>query len=235
MSKIQSGSLEYEKVIEYVYQKILSGELVIGSKLPTERALAEELGIGRSSAREALCILSGMGIVERIQGSGNYITKNASKSVTQIVAMTLALGRITEENIIEFRRVLERSLCIVIIEKGLTQEQIDEFEFILKKLRDAEVKDRLMWDKKFHDLLVKASGNQLFITITEAITYSYVKSMKNAIETSDNNDIKELIDSHDEIFESIRDKDYLRAVESVDKHFDIVEKVFHKEAENYGK
>lgn len=44
-----------------------SGELTIGSRLPTERALAETLGIGRNSTREALSIMHGMGLIERRQ------------------------------------------------------------------------------------------------------------------------------------------------------------------------
>ena len=47
-------SQEYEKAIQYIYELMKSGELTIGSRLPTERALAETLGIGRNSTREAL-------------------------------------------------------------------------------------------------------------------------------------------------------------------------------------
>ena len=59
----KSESMEYEKVIDYINQLICSGELGVGSKLPTERSIAETLGIGRNSTREALSILHGMGTV----------------------------------------------------------------------------------------------------------------------------------------------------------------------------
>ena len=39
-------SQEYKKAIQYIYELMKSGELTIGSRLPTERALAETLGIG---------------------------------------------------------------------------------------------------------------------------------------------------------------------------------------------
>ena len=42
-------SQEYEKAIQYIYELMKSGEITIGSRLPTERALAETLGIGRNS------------------------------------------------------------------------------------------------------------------------------------------------------------------------------------------
>ena len=60
-----------------------SGELTIGSRLPTERALAETLGIGRNSTREALSIMHGMGLIERRQGSGNYISENVGQSISR--------------------------------------------------------------------------------------------------------------------------------------------------------
>lgn len=44
-------SQEYKKAIQYIYELMKSGELTIGSRLPTERALAETLGIGRNSTR----------------------------------------------------------------------------------------------------------------------------------------------------------------------------------------
>ena len=70
----ESTSLEYEKAINYIYSLICDGSLKVGSKLPAERAIAEKLGIGRNSTREALSILHGMGIVTRVHGSGNYVS-----------------------------------------------------------------------------------------------------------------------------------------------------------------
>ena len=75
MSK--TTSMEYEKVIDYIDELIKNGDLCIGTKLPTERVIAEHLGIGRNSTREALSILHGMGMIRRVQGSGNYVTGDA--------------------------------------------------------------------------------------------------------------------------------------------------------------
>lgn len=66
----QTGCQEYQKVLSYFYDLVKDGTLTWGSKLPTERKIAEQLGIGRNSAREAICVLHGMGVVERKQGSG---------------------------------------------------------------------------------------------------------------------------------------------------------------------
>ena len=92
----QHVTSEYEKAIQYIYSLMQDGTLQNGSKLPTERTIAETLGIGRNSTREALSILHGMGMIERVQGSGNYISKNAGESIRRMLMMMLALGSITK-------------------------------------------------------------------------------------------------------------------------------------------
>ena len=52
----QTGCQEYQKVLSYFYDLVKDGTLTWGSKLPTERKIAEQLGIGRNSAREAICV-----------------------------------------------------------------------------------------------------------------------------------------------------------------------------------
>ena len=96
---------EYEKAIAYIIDRIKEGSLQLGSKLPPERRIAEELGIGRNSIREAISILHGMGLIERVQGSGNYVSKHVGESIRQSLTVMLALGTITKEEIFEFRRV----------------------------------------------------------------------------------------------------------------------------------
>ena len=76
----ENGLQEYTKAIGYIYELVNDGTLEVGSKLPTERAIAQQLGIGRNSTREALSILHGMGIIERRQGSGNYISSDAGNT-----------------------------------------------------------------------------------------------------------------------------------------------------------
>ena len=49
---------EYQKAIDYLCGLVKEGELKIGSKLPTERRLAETLSIGRNSTRERKAWLS---------------------------------------------------------------------------------------------------------------------------------------------------------------------------------
>ena len=89
--------MEYEKAMEYILKMIQRGELTIGSKLPTERAIAESVHVGRNSTREALSILHGMGVVERVQGSGNYISEKMNDRICQMLTIMLVLGTVTKK------------------------------------------------------------------------------------------------------------------------------------------
>ena len=68
--------MKKRSVSEFVYSKlremIENGTIAVGQKLPTEQALCEQFGVGRSSVREASRILQAKGFVEIKRGSGVY-------------------------------------------------------------------------------------------------------------------------------------------------------------------
>ena len=220
-----NGNLEYQKVIDYIYNKICAGQLIVGSKLPTERAMAEELGIGRNSTREALSILSGMGMVERVHGSGNYIAENAHKGIRQIISMTLALGTITERNILEFRKMLERSVCAMVTEKGLSDAQNAHFKQILSNMKVSDKGKRLYLDKEFHDSLIRATGNPIFISIMDAITDIYLDGMREVIDKADDEITRRLLKIHQGNYQGIAEKDQDKALQYLEEHFNLVEQM----------
>ena len=164
---------EYEKAITYIIDRIKEGSLQLGSKLPPERKIAEELGIGRNSIREAISILHGMGLIDRVQGSGNYVSKHVGESIRQSLTVMLALGTITKEEIFEFRRVMEKAVCTNLIVKGLSYEYESILETKLDEMKLLEGKDLTDVDKEFHDTLIHATGNHLWAVLMEAVTEAY--------------------------------------------------------------
>jgi len=63
----------YIQISEVLIRDIMGGRLLDGAKLPPEKIMAESLGIAVGTLRKALDILTNKGLVERVQGSGNYI------------------------------------------------------------------------------------------------------------------------------------------------------------------
>ncbi len=221
----ENTSSEYEKAINYIYSLICDGSLRVGDRLPAERAIAERLGIGRNSTREALSILHGMGIVTRVQGSGNYVSKNAGSSIKQIITVMLALGTITKQDVCEFRRVMEKSVCSVLINKGFTLQQEENFRELLKEMKIAKGKGLVEVDKAFHDSLILATNNTMFITVMEAVTEVYREWIDIVLKKASTENKQKLFQCHSDIFESILNKDTEMVINAIDRHYNIIEEM----------
>lgn len=82
-----------EFALDQLKDFIASGAVAPGERLPSERDLAERLGIGRNSLREALKVLEAVGLVElRVgDGRGTYITEHAAAGIGRSIGMALAV------------------------------------------------------------------------------------------------------------------------------------------------
>lgn len=221
----ENATQEYEKAIKYIYDLMQNGSLQVGSKLPAERIIAQELGIGRNSTREAISILSGMGLVDRVQGSGNYISKNAGQSIRQTIIMMLALGSISKKDICGFRRTMEKSVCSLIIEKNIPKDRMDNLNKLLIKMQNLKGKRLSDTDREFHNELIILTENNLLIIIMEAITEVYREWIDYVIKCADNDVREELVECHKKIYLNIMQKDYDETFRAIDRHYDIIEEM----------
>lgn len=220
--------MEYEKAIDYIEELIQAGDLCIGSRLPTERFIAEHLSIGRNSTREALSILHGMGMIRRVQGSGNYVTGDARRSIRQICMMMLALGKITKRDVCEFRRVLERSACMLLTPRGLSEKNRQKFQEIIESMENADEKQQSRLDRDFHALLLETTGNALMITILDSISEVYQEWIDIVIQKVGEDEKARLLAYHKGIFTSLADMDIDLALRFVDNHYDLIEEMLKR-------
>lgn len=221
--KKNSTTMEYQKAIEYIFQMIKEGRLIVGSKIPSERDIAETLGIGRNSTREAISILRGMGLIESMHGSGNYISKDTGRSILSIVSVMLALGSISMMDIVEFRRVMARAIIDLIFLHGLSEEDREYIEKIVNEMEMHSKDDLVELDQKFHVALIHATQNPLFITVMEAITEVYHESMQKVIRESDEETLSRLRMLHGKIYRSIVEKNKDACMKYIEEHYDLVE------------
>lgn len=241
MLEDENSSQEYAKAVAYIYELINNGTLEVGSRLPTERSISVQLGIGRNSTREALSILHGMGIIERKQGSGNYISGDAGKSISQIILMMLALRSISYTDVCEFRRILEKTVCSMIVKNGISKEHserlkgyLDELWSIQNELKaqdsDAEgeagtkklLRRLAAADDNFHNELVRAADNGLMTVIMDAVTAVYMEFIEHIIYNTDMEKRDKLIDCHKSIYEGIMSSDNGMIETAIDMHYDMV-------------
>ncbi|MFF1307829.1 FadR/GntR family transcriptional regulator [Streptomyces sp. NPDC058307] len=115
-----------EQAAERLREQITAGHWPVGTKLPGETTLAKELGVGRSTVREALRALAGAGLVQPRQGAGVFVTATEAaedwptrlrraavtdvyevRMAVEVHAARLAASRRTPEDVTAMERALE--------------------------------------------------------------------------------------------------------------------------------
>lgn len=69
---------KYVTIYNILFKKITEGEFSKNYRLPSEPDLSKELGVSRSTLRQALTLLQDDGLIRIIRGKGNYINKDTS-------------------------------------------------------------------------------------------------------------------------------------------------------------
>lgn len=215
---------EYQKVIDYLYKLIESGQLTVGERLPTERTLAETLSISRNSIREAIRSLENMGIIESRAGSGNYIVNKISGTVSEMLNMMMLLKQIDREEVCSFRRNLDKAVCFTIIESGLSEEYSEKLSEALTAEQNADtLEEQNNCDYDFHYTLIMATQNGLWISIAEAVISIYRRWINECLHNASKDIRDSLTEAHRHIFETLKNGNKLDCETWINRHYDIVE------------
>lgn len=220
----------YRKVVDYFRKKIISEDYRVGDKLPPEREIAAELGIGRNSVREAIRVMDMMGIISSVQGSGNYITCDLKKSMAESMAMMFAMDQVDFTQISQVRASLEEKAYILAI-KNASEEEISKMEGYVRELAVSGDDERsIILDEKLHYAMAAASKNVLIIDILDAcsiVVHMFIGSMrKEIVQVSERFDV--LKSSHLDMVAGLREKDVDRGVRALRAHFKLIDEVIEE-------
>ncbi|MBX6383987.1 MAG: FadR family transcriptional regulator, partial [Microbispora sp.] len=102
----------FEEVIARIEERIAADGLTVGDRLPGERQLAEQLGVGRSSVREALRVLETLGVVASQVGrgpdAGAVLTSRPGDALTDLLRLHLGLATLSMREVIDTRLMIEQ-------------------------------------------------------------------------------------------------------------------------------
>ena len=165
----------HETVMNWVTEELKSGRLGIGDHLPSERALAETLGVSRSSLREALRVLEALGSISSATGSGprsgTIITAVPEQALSLSLTLQLATSQVGHHDVFEARLLLEGwAARHSLPERG----DWDSAEKLLTIMDDPELplEEFLNLDAQFHAMLSRAASNPLISTLVDALRTS---------------------------------------------------------------
>lgn len=157
-----------------IRQRIGSGDLRPGDRLPSERELAAQFNVSRNTVREAIRSLEAAGVVELRKGAtgGAFIQEGSSKGVVSSFHDLLALGVILPEHLSEARSIVGSATA------RLACERADEEDFaaleacVNEAIAAAEAGDiaqRSAANFQFHQELARVAKNPILEVLTDAV------------------------------------------------------------------
>ncbi|WP_119067058.1 FadR/GntR family transcriptional regulator [Rubrobacter indicoceani] len=170
MKPIQRASLA-DVVSERILSLIEDGEYRAGDRLPSERELGEQLGVGRTSIREGLSYLDKLGVLDIHQGRGMVVRSFSLEDLFASPALVSGIVELPEKqirNLMHTRRVLEQEaarLAAVSRTSG-DLEQIREIIEAMKR-SGGHPEQWFKLDRRFHVAVVTASDNSALIELVK--------------------------------------------------------------------
>lgn len=148
-----------EQVAQLLAEEITKGSLRPGDALPSEAALASQLGVSRTIIREALARLEFEGILEARKGSKAKVAPSGRRRVFQL-RDTSDMTAVEIGQLYEFRAILEGAAA-ALAAKRCSKRDLQKLKKCVDTLNEAVQKkgDHLPANVQFHQLIAEASGN----------------------------------------------------------------------------
>jgi DNA-binding FadR family transcriptional regulator len=162
----KKSSLVAEKIIACIQQGIVKR----GERLPSERTIAEELGVSRAPVREALSALKIMGVVDIIVGDGTYAKRDIQQRQSNSTAITMLEENESPFEVLRARQAVEPKVieiaAIEADEEDLTNLRLKLGE-IKKAIDSHDFEFYFQANRNFHLCIAKTTHNSILIRIME--------------------------------------------------------------------
>ncbi len=184
----------YTVVLDWLEERLRSGAISVGDKLPGERQFAEDFGISRASVREAIRVLDAMGLVRSATGSGPkagaVVISEPSAALAWALRMHVATRSLPVRDLVQTRLLLETQSALEAAsapdgeERAKTLERAAELLDVMDD-PDLPARDFHANDAEFHVLLASLAGNVVVETIMASLrqaTIGYVQETVSGLE-----------------------------------------------------
>lgn len=222
-SEEKSTARTYDLVLEYLKGQILEGKLTLGAKLPSERSLMAELGLGRNSVREALRQLENMGFVRSVHGQGSFLVNEAGQGFSSILSMMLLLRQSDRGEFLALRESLEGTAYEQAVRLAPSQPLL-EMEQAVQAMEQAQEPDQLEEaERQFHRGLIEAGENQLIAVIMEALSSQGELYRRETLAQLHEATRAPLLDTHRRILKALQTGDAPLGRAALAEHFQLIQ------------
>lgn len=199
--EVMSRETLVSEITQHLMAFLLSGQVAPGTRLPSERKLAEAFGIGRSALREAMKSLNLLGIVEVRQGDGTYLKRRESDLLPQAIEWGLLLGQPRTLDLVEARRHIEVLVARMAAERA-TEVSLGELGQILRQMKEDRRDVFVEQDVAFHMKLAEIAGNSVLAEVLSSIRTLLRVWMRRVVEAAGETGTS--YREHAKVFEAVR-------------------------------
>ncbi|MDR3254944.1 MAG: FadR family transcriptional regulator [Synergistaceae bacterium] len=220
METTTKGTRKYEKVVDAIKAAISRGELAYGDPLPPERRLIDELGVSRSSLREAFSVLELLGLIECLPGKGRFVRH---PRMFQGNANSLPLEGSAVLELMEARRVLDPAIAGEAARKA-SPTDITKIRRVLSSTREDldEPSHRAQSDFDFHLAMAEATHNFIFVNIVR-MEFNLIMATHGMIYGALEDKLA-FVSEHENLYEAILDHDVEMASGAATRHIERIYK-----------
>lgn len=224
MEEIQRVSIT-EAVAENIKNLICSGEFEIGSKLPTETKICEELKVSRTSVREAFRLLQAQGYVVIYPGRGAFVANFQTSNGVNWFEIDDAKYK----DYMEVRIAIELLAVRLAVERA-NGEQIKKLEAVHNSFLEAsqihDAAKMVILDERFHSLIIEYTGNPLLKKINSDLLDVF-RPYRRA-NFSDPIDYKHADSMHNKILMCFKERDPQKAEQYMRDHLSLTAEDFDR-------
>ncbi|MFP5019184.1 FadR/GntR family transcriptional regulator [Pseudonocardia phyllosphaerae] len=186
---------------------VSTGAWAPGEKIPSESALAAEIGVGRSSVREAIRLLSSDGLLEVRHGSGTFVATPGSSTAS--VAQMLRCARLLE--VYEVRRSLEVEAARLATRRAAADDLVGLRERLADRAARVDDPEQfVVTDLDFHEAIVRLSGNAVLIDL-----FAFARPIIQAAlidRIANDGHLADVDDAHDDLVTALENRDEAAAI-----------------------
>lgn len=226
-SEVDRGATLSEKVAASVTQAILDGALAPGERLLSERDLGEQFGVSRTVIREAVRSLVASGLVEARSGRGLQVSEAGPDAVSRAMSMFLHRNAaIDYRRVHEVRTALEIDMAGYAAERATPAdvERLQELTTALGAVNSGDVEAAAQLDVDFHSQVARATHNDLFPVVLDAISEILLAVRRSAFASAEMRRYAQ--EAHQEIVDAIAGGDAERARAAMRKHLEAAVEVW---------
>ena len=217
LSKINYDSPKLPQLVaQTLINAIESGQIQVGQELPSERDMAEMLGVSRGPLRECLAILEFLGAIQK-RGYRKIVLRGADYIRKIMAFVEVSAQADTQDEFNEYRKINEMAIVSLACERA-TDADLDSIEAALLRMENDP--DDIWADADFHDALANASHNTM-LSGTIHLVNSMIADLHNCY--SDFPDFTQAaLASHKAIFAAVKAKDSAAAQAEMKHHLEII-------------